>query len=231
MASIKNAEVCDILQQWLDKSGISNPEAARQLEISYPVLWRQLNAKDSIPLTRIIEFVRRWAPSNEAIERLEDLLNDCPLPEDKTRVFDFERCIGRLEAVSAMMKNAIYNSVPDEVKVTVRSMTDLLDASIDDLNMKKTRKATGTSKKKIILPRKSKLQVQIDILKKEISDLETEHVHLYPPEYFDVIDGIETEVKESPDEKAAREAKQKQIQKVIDQKKAELEELEKKLKK
>ena len=226
MASIKNAEVCDILQQWLDKANVSNPEAARQLEISYPVLWRQLNAKDSIPLTRIVEFVRRWAPSNEAIERLEDLLNDCPLPEDKSRVFDFERCIGRLEAVSAMMKGAIYNSVPEEVKHTVKSMADLLDASIEEMNLKKTKKAAGTSKKKIILPRKSKLQIQIDRLKEEISDLKMELFNLYPPEFFGVLDGI----KESPEEKSVREAKEKKIQDAIDQKKAELEDLEKKLK-
>ena len=155
MASIKDTDVCEILQQWLKQNGISNPEAARQLKISYPGRWRQLNAKDSIPLTRIVEFVRRWAPSNEAIERLEDLLNDCPLPEDKTRVFDFERCIGRLEAVSSMMKNAIYNSVPDEVKVTVKSMTDLLDASIEEMNMKKIKRtAAGANRKKIVLPRK-----------------------------------------------------------------------------
>ena len=186
-------------------------------------------------MPRIIEFVRRWAPSNEAIEKLEDLLNDCPLPEDKSRVFDFERCIGRLEAVSAMMKGAIYNSVPDEVKLTVKSMTDLLDASIEEMNMKKTKRVAGSGKKKIILPRKSKIQVQIEQLEKEISDLESESVKFFDPmlEYIafhkSPDDSEEDIIRETPEQKARREAELQKIEMVIAEKKKKIEELKKQL--
>lgn len=244
MASIKNTEVSDILQQWLEKRDISIAEAARQLDITSPVLWRQLNTKDSIPLTRIIEFVHRWAPSNEDIEKLEDLLNDISIPDSKSQPFDFERCIGRLEAVSSMLKNAILNNVPDEVKDSVRTMTDLLDATIDEMNMKKARR-TPQGKKQITLPRKTEIHVQIERLEKEISMLKAKRRQCISPEFLDYVSQpqseshFETEFRhdpktsdnysEPPEEKAKRQATLREIESEIKQKEHEIAELRKKI--
>ena len=63
-----------MLRQWLRKSNISINKAAKQLQVSAPVLCRQLNTKDTLPLSRINEMIRLWSPSEEETEKMKDLI-------------------------------------------------------------------------------------------------------------------------------------------------------------
>ena len=139
MAGIKNQEIAAILQEWLELGQISNAEAARTLHVSAPVLWRQLEAKDSIPLSRIEEFVKLWAPSDDEITRLESLMNEILAPEPRRVEKDYGRYIGKLDIIADMLRNAVMPVVPENMKSTVTTMADSLNDIALDMSGKKKR--------------------------------------------------------------------------------------------
>ena len=131
MAGIKNPEVAAILREWIERAGISQAEASRKLNVSSPVLWRQLEAKDSIPYSRIEKIVNYWAPSDEEITRLETFMNEVlnPINHKGSTGSDHSQFAGKLDLIAQMLRNAIAPYVPENMKNTVMTMAD----SIDDI--------------------------------------------------------------------------------------------------
>ncbi len=169
MAGIKNQEIAAILQEWLELGHISNAEAARTLHVSAPVLWRQLEAKDSIPLSRIEEFVKLWAPSDDEITRLESLMNEILVPEPRRVEKDYGRYIGKLDIIAEMLRNAVMPVVPENMKSTVTTMADSLNDIALDMNGKKKREKPQVQYYN--LPRKSVKEWEEIQLLKDIGDI------------------------------------------------------------
>ena len=173
MAGIKNPEVAAILREWIERAGISQAEASRKLNVSSPVLWRQLEAKDSIPYTRIEQIVNYWAPSDEEITRLETFMNEVltPVNHESSTESDHSQYAGKLDLIAQMLRNAIATNVPENMKNTVMTMAD----SIDDIaatisGQKKQRVESG--EKFFTLPRKDPAIWRKKALLKKLDSIE-----------------------------------------------------------
>ena len=157
MAGIKNQEVSAILREWIQKAGISQAEAARQLNVSPPVLWRQLEGKDSIPYSRVEQIVNLFAPSDSETSRLENLMNEVLSPSThKTPVErDFRIQVGKLDLIAQMLRNAVAQNVPENMRETIITMADsIVDIASSISGQKKVQ--YDNEDKFYTLPRKSK---------------------------------------------------------------------------
>ena len=172
MAGIKNSEVSAILREWIEKAGISQAEASRQLNVSPPVLWRQLEAKDSIPFSRIEQIVNFWAPSDEEITRLESLMNEVLAPSGcrDASGSNHGKYAGKLDLIAQMLRNAIAPSVPENMQVTVKTIADSIDEIASAISGK-NRQSTDSGVKLFTLPRKSPLAWQKQAVQGKIKNL------------------------------------------------------------
>lgn len=200
MAGIKNHEIAAILREWLDTARVSQAEAARQLHITPPVLWRQLEARDSMPLSRIEQFVNLWSPSDAETTRLESALNEFLSPNIRNTSFDCERCLGRLDVVSSVLHNAILENVPENLKPTISTIAGLLDETIEELSSKRVIKVS--SEKRVILPRKSTNEWRKIELEKEAERIDRMLSFI---KYGHVLSGSRENKELSPEEKAKKQ--------------------------
>lgn len=143
MAGIKNQEVAATLRRWLKMNRVSNAEAARILHVSAPVLWRQLEAKDSIPFSRIEEFISRWAPSDEEIARLKDLMNEPAASGALHDEKDYRFHAGKLDVIADMLSNVIAPAVPENMKPVVAAIVDSLNHIVAEMNNPSAFDSTG----------------------------------------------------------------------------------------
>ena len=200
MAGIKNHEIAAILREWLDSARVSQAEAARQLHITPPVLWRQLEARDSMPLSRIEQFVNLWSPSDAETTRLESALNEFLSPNIRNTSFDCERCLGRLDVVSSVLHNAILENVPENLKPTISTIAGLLDETIEELSSKRVIKVS--SEKRVILPRKSASEWRKIELEKEAKRI---NQMLFFIEHSHALSGDSEKKELSPEEKVKKQ--------------------------
>ena len=157
MAGIKNQEVSAILREWIQKAGISQAEASRRLNVSSPVLWRQLEGKDSIPYSRVEQIVNLFSPSDSETSRLENLMNEVLGPSDYKIPAERDLRIqaGKLDLIAQMLRNAVSQNVPENMKGTIITMADsIVDIAASISGQKNI--TSGKEVKLYTLPRKSK---------------------------------------------------------------------------
>lgn len=74
MSGIRNETICAYLRRWIRNSKITQLALAKDLGISQSLLSRQLLCKETIPLHRIEEIIKKTSPPDDEYKKVLDLL-------------------------------------------------------------------------------------------------------------------------------------------------------------
>lgn len=74
MNGIRNHKITEKLLELIARRGVSQAEIARKLSIAPSVLSRQLQGKESLPLSRVEDLIQILAPSVEECKQLRAML-------------------------------------------------------------------------------------------------------------------------------------------------------------